>query len=83
MRLPTRVIGVFALIFFLIVVLPMLFLGSRTVGEKETESLGVAGLFEGMQLNTTILLLLVVIAISVTVVWAFVIFNLTPKSDEK
>jgi len=79
MRFPTRVVGVFALIFFLIVVLPMLFLGSYTVRSEETESLGIFGLLEGMQKNYIILIVLAIIAISVAVVWAFVIFNITPK----
>jgi uncharacterized membrane protein len=79
MRLPTRLISVFALIIFLIVVLPMLFLGSYTVRSEETESLGIFGLLEGMQKNYIIMIVLAIIAISVIVVWAFVIFNITPK----
>ncbi len=79
MPFPTRLIGVFALIFFLIVVLPMLFLGSREVRLKETEQLGIVGLLEGMRMNYIILIILVIIAISLTAVWIFVIFNITPK----
>jgi len=79
MPLPTRLIGVFAFVFILIVVLPMLFLGSYTVGAGKTGELGVTGLIEGMQMNYTILIILIIIAISVTVVWALVIFNVTPK----
>ena len=79
MPFPTRLIGVFAFIIFLIVVLPMLFLGSHTVRSEKTESLGIVGLIEGMQMNYIILIILVIIAISVIVVWAFVIFNVTPK----
>ncbi len=66
-------------IIFLIVILPMLFIGSRTVASEETEELGIAGLIEGMQINYIILVILVIIAISVISVWAFVIFNITPK----
>ena len=79
MRFPTRLIGVFTFIFFLIVVLPMLFLGSYTVRSEKTESLGIIGLIEGMQMNYIILIILIIIAITVTAVWAFVIFNITPK----
>ncbi len=79
MPLPTRLIGVFAFVFFLIVVLPMLFIGSSEVRFKETEQLGIAGLIEGMGMNYIILIILVIIAISVTAIWAFVIFNVTPK----
>ena len=79
MAFPSRLIWVFALIFLLIVLLPMLIIGSSTVASKKTESLGIAGLMEGMQKNYIILILLVIIAISVTSVWAFVIFNVTPK----
>jgi len=79
MKFPTRLIGVFALIIVLIVIMPMLFIGSYTVASKETESLGMAGLIEGMQKNYIIMFLLIVIAISVTVIWAFFIFYVTPK----
>ena len=79
MPFPTRLIGVFVFIIFLIVVLPMLFLGSYTVRSEKTEELGIAGLVEGIQMNYIVLLILVVIAVSITAVWAFVIFNVTPK----
>jgi len=79
MPFPTRLVGIFAFIILLIVILPMLFIGSGTVRSGETKSLGIAGLIEGMQMNYIILIILVIIAISVTAVWAFVIFNITPK----
>jgi hypothetical protein len=79
MPFPTNLVGIFAFIIFLIVLLPMLFLGTSEVASKKTESLGIAGLIEGMQKNYIILIILLVIAINVTVIWAYVIFNVTPK----
>ena len=79
MPFPTRLIGVFAFVIFLIVVMPMLLLGSWEVGSKETESLGIAGLIEGIQKNYIIMVILVTIAISMIIIWGFVIFNVTPK----
>ena len=80
MPLPTRLIGVFAAIIILIVVLPMLFIGSYTVGTKKTESLGLSGLIEGIQKNYTIMIILVTIAITIAVAWIFVTLKVTPQS---
>ena len=81
MPFPTRLIGIFALIFFIIVVIPMLFIGTREVASEKTEELGLTGLMEGMQMNITILIILVVIAVTLSTVWGVVIFNITPKKE--
>jgi len=57
----------------------MLFLGTSEVASKKTESLGISGLIEGMQKNYIIFIILIVIAVNVIIVWAYVIFNVTPK----
>jgi uncharacterized membrane protein len=79
MPFPTHLVGLFIFIIFLIVILPMLFLGTSEVASKKTESLGIAGLIEGMQKNFIIMIILLIIAINVIIVWAYVIFNVTPK----
>jgi hypothetical protein len=79
MPFPTHLVGLFIFIIFIIVLLPMLFLGTSEVASKKTESLGISGLIEGMQKNYIIFIILIVIAVNVIIVWAYVIFNVTPK----
>lgn len=79
MRFSTNLLGIFAAVSFLIVVLPMLFLGSREVGLKKTEQLGIPGLIEGIQKNYIIMVILIIIAINMTVIWVYVILHVTPK----
>jgi len=79
MRFSINLLFIFGAIFFLIVVLPMLFLGSHTVGSKGTERLGIAGLLEGIQKNYVIMIVLIVIAVNVTIIWFYVILQVTPK----
>jgi uncharacterized membrane protein len=79
MPFPIRLVGIFAFIFFLIVILPMLFLGTSEVASKKTESLGISGLIQGMQKNYIILIILIIIAINMIVIWAYVMFNVISK----
>jgi hypothetical protein len=79
MKFSITLLGIFAAVFFIIVILPMLFIGSYTVGSKETESLGISGLLEGMQKNYIIFIILLIIAINVAVIWMYVILQVTPK----
>lgn len=79
MVFPKNFILLFIFIVVLIVILPMLFIGTNEVASKKTENLGIAGLVEGMQKNYIIFIILIVIAVNVVIVWAYVIFNVTPK----